>query len=305
MMNNTNNVHAHAPVQSEALAASGDGHAAPSQAPILNPAPTLRSTVAALPEAGPLAQSAAERLARQAQQWSAYALSVSRLHPATVYDKTLASLLFCLDNRARDFAVPSKLAGTSRYQFALRRLDDLNPLQGHPLATSETEGGELLVRFGSTDLGCVQGKHAAWLAPLLRLGASVRFLAVSGQSRHEGYLGCNVALAGLGAAMARLEAGQPAPVTPGEDVYLWRTRSGAAMSTVTASGRHSDTVEWGYSGSGPAELAYSVLIRFAPPHAAETLYQSYKDDVIAPMRHEGGVIRASSVVAWLCRRCAL
>ena len=266
MMNIHPNPNTSAPVH------SGDGQSAPTGAPI----PSTAAPRPACP--APSSPSQAERLARQAQQWAKHALGASRMHAGTVYDKALSSLLFCLDERARDFAVPTKLSGTSKHQLALRRLVQTNPHAGHPLTTCE-EDGEVTARFEGHLLGSVQSKHLPWLRPLLSAGARVRFLAVSGTTRDEGYLGCNVALSGIGAALPRLEAGTPAPLTSGEDVYLWRTLSGEARATVEPAGRHSGSPEWGYGGSGPADLAYAILLRYASPLDAEAHYQRFKEDV--------------------------
>lgn len=290
MMNHTN-PNAHTPVH------AGDGTNAPTSAPT----PAEPSVAMPQPVALP---SLVERLARQSKKWADFASSASRMQSGTIHRKALESLLFCIDERARDFAVPTKLSGTSSYQSTLRRLAQTNPRAGHPLSVQEADD-DLVVSFGEHTLGCIQSKHLPWLRTLLLSGASVRFLAVSGLDRTEGYLGCNVVLSGIGAALSCLNAGHGAPAPVGHDVHLWRTVSGGAKATVTPAGLHSDTVEWGYAGSGAAELAYAILIRFVSPCVAETLYQRFKDDVIAPMPHAGGVIRAPFVVSWLCQHGAL
>jgi hypothetical protein len=67
--------------------------------------------------------------------------------------------------------------------------------------------------------------------------------------------------------------------------------------------RHSPTgMEWGYAGSGPADLALNILLLAGLDQAeADWLYQDFKFAYIAPMPHEGGVIKTKEVRAWAGR----
>lgn len=63
---------------------------------------------------------------------------------------------------------------------------------------------------------------------------------------------------------------------------------------------HSPTgFEWGYGGSGPADLALNILGLFVPPSEAWRLHQDYKRDVVAGIPDEGITITAESVRTWL------
>lgn len=63
---------------------------------------------------------------------------------------------------------------------------------------------------------------------------------------------------------------------------------------------HSPTgFEWGYGGSGPADLALNVLALFVPLPEAWRLHQRYKFAVIARLPREGGTITAYSVRRWI------
>lgn len=42
-----------------------------------------------------------------------------------------------------------------------------------------------------------------------------------------------------------------------------------------------DGFSWGYNGSGPAQLAFAILIEFIPEAMAFQIYQSFKEDVIS------------------------
>ena len=154
-------------------------------------------------------------------------------------------------------------------------------------------------------------------------------------------LGCNVAFTGVGGALARMAGELATPngdgaaetpetglrlVVPAEaltaedpvrvrilperealtggpdDVVLWRTRDGTAHASVFHVVRHSPTgIEWGYLGSGPSDLALSVLSALADERTALELYQRFKQEVIARVPEEGGVLRAAEVRAWVDR----
>lgn len=64
--------------------------------------------------------------------------------------------------------------------------------------------------------------------------------------------------------------------------------------------RHSpDGFSWGYSGSGPAELAMCILWDYfgAEPHAV--LYQKFKEDCVAKWGHEDWTLSSDAIVSWL------
>jgi len=69
--------------------------------------------------------------------------------------------------------------------------------------------------------------------------------------------------------------------------------------------KHSpDGFEWGYGGSGPADLALNILAAYIGREKAEEngLYQEFKWDFIAPMPHKGGTIKRADVAIWLAKR---
>lgn len=67
--------------------------------------------------------------------------------------------------------------------------------------------------------------------------------------------------------------------------------------------RHSpDGYEWGYVGSGPAELALNILLLFTDYHTANPLYHDFKQEFLAGLPREGGVINATLIQAWLAMR---
>lgn len=63
---------------------------------------------------------------------------------------------------------------------------------------------------------------------------------------------------------------------------------------------HSPTgFEWGYGGSGPADLALNILALFVPPPEAWRLHQHFKRDVIAALPDEGGVLEPQAIRDWI------
>jgi hypothetical protein len=63
---------------------------------------------------------------------------------------------------------------------------------------------------------------------------------------------------------------------------------------------HSPTgFEWGYCGSGPADLALNVLLRFTDPATAERLHQPFKEKFVAPLPEDGGILRGLDIEEWL------
>jgi len=93
----------------------------------------------------------------------------------------------------------------------------------------------------------------------------------------------------------------PTPIRPLRDVRLWRA-CGYALADVPHAVRHSPTgIEWGYGGSGPADLARSILMHFYGPAVAEALYQRFKWDVVAriPRGVREYVLPAEQIAGWV------
>jgi len=244
------------------------------------------------------------RLANQAARWAAFARSHCRLRSENVNRKALESLQFSIVCGARDLAIPSKLSGTSRYQEALRTVHELHPLRGHRLSVTRV-GDQLQVSFADVMLGRVQNKHLGWLIPLLEHGTGIHLLQVTGTDCPDHWLGMNIAFSRVAPAIDRFSmassSGDGAPTgTDSGDIVLWRSPGGTARANVMHLVRHSPTgFEWGYHGSGPADLARSVLLRFVGRETADRLYQLFKHDIIASIPREGGLIEAALIRSWL------
>lgn len=53
-----------------------------------------------------------------------------------------------------------------------------------------------------------------------------------------------------------------------------------------------DGFEWGYGGSGPAQLALAILLEFTDEETARRLYQKFKWNVIAGLSHDSFILPA-------------
>jgi Family of unknown function (DUF6166) len=80
------------------------------------------------------------------------------------------------------------------------------------------------------------------------------------------------------------------------DVYLDPKRSQRVWN-------HSpDGFEWGYGGSGPAQLALAILLEHTTADMALNLHQEFKCDFVCRFPHHGWVLRSREVRAWLKAR---
>lgn len=62
--------------------------------------------------------------------------------------------------------------------------------------------------------------------------------------------------------------------------------------------KHSpDGFEWGYSGSGPAQLALALCIEVAGRGRAERSYQAVKDALVASIKTESWMLSGSQILA--------
>jgi Family of unknown function (DUF6166) len=67
---------------------------------------------------------------------------------------------------------------------------------------------------------------------------------------------------------------------------------------------HSPTgFNFGYGGSGPAQLALAIVLDFTDDEQMATAhYQDFKWEFICGMRHPGGTIMGDDIQAWLDKR---
>jgi len=102
-----------------------------------------------------------------------------------------------------------------------------------------------------------------------------------------------------------------------EGVTCWRAPDGTARSSIPQRHVHYAPTgfDWGFGGSGPADLALNVLALFLPlaadapdvslrdgtsvSEAAWALHQAFKYDLIATLPRAGGDISAKTIRAWI------
>jgi hypothetical protein len=64
--------------------------------------------------------------------------------------------------------------------------------------------------------------------------------------------------------------------------------------------RHSEDLEWGYCGSGCADLSLSILTDYLGDRCkADQFYQQFKFDIISGLAYEGWEIKGSEIDEWL------
>ena len=283
----------------------------------------------------PAAVAAATRAAAlgvldQAAAWAAFARARTTQQSVTLFQKAIESARFTTEERARAFAVPSKLAGTKAHAEHVQALAVSEPPRFLPLVVTE-QAGALVVSFEDAGgrlrpLGHVQPKHAGWAAPLLAHGVRLYLLAVTGLDREGATLGVNVAFGHVGPAVLAATAAPsgdgaatpPSPVacepaapygaaTAAEQAHavrLYRGPSGAGRARFEPAGFELgpvDEIEWGYAGWGPARLARLVLAYFEGAAVADWLGADFKGEVIAVVPREGVTLTAQDVRGWVER----
>lgn len=84
-------------------------------------------------------------------------------------------------------------------------------------------------------------------------------------------------------------------------IRLWRDDAGTARCNIPIRFYfHSPTgIEWGYGGSGPADLALNILVCFLSSNAAFGLHQRFKEDFIVPLPNAGGEIPLRAIQEWI------
>lgn len=90
------------------------------------------------------------------------------------------------------------------------------------------------------------------------------------------------------------------------DIICSRDRSGTARVNIPQTiVYHSPAgFEFGYGGSGPADLALNILARFTDHDTAFELHQRFKWAFVARLPEAGGRIAASDVEVWIAEQLA-
>lgn len=108
-------------------------------------------------------------------------------------------------------------------------------------------------------------------------------------------------------------------LSDGAEIYVWREpdngvqavireEDGAATRPLPRCGGHtatrSEDFEWnyGYGGSGPADLALSILTACVDRATAEQMYQAFKWEYCAGQRHRQWTISVRTIRKWIQRQ---
>ena len=85
------------------------------------------------------------------------------------------------------------------------------------------------------------------------------------------------------------------------DIVLKRGENGEVLTNVAqAIIEHSPCgFEWGYGGSGPADLALNILAMYTDRETAAALHQVFKWAFIAKLPRDGGTIKGKDIRRWL------
>lgn len=95
--------------------------------------------------------------------------------------------------------------------------------------------------------------------------------------------------------------------TGGCDVYVEDTESGDRHELdprLNMVNHSPDGFQWGYSGSGPAQLAFAILMElYDDEEIAHEHYQEFKDDVISSLTGgEDFLLSQGEVYEWMEKR---
>lgn len=89
-------------------------------------------------------------------------------------------------------------------------------------------------------------------------------------------------------------------VDAGVDQREYRLTAEASQAVVNHS---PDGFEWGYHGSGPAQLSLAIILDLGyPPQEARMLYQDFKSAFIAKADRKGFELHEEDIKQWLKNR---
>jgi hypothetical protein len=96
------------------------------------------------------------------------------------------------------------------------------------------------------------------------------------------------------------------PYKDGDDIVLRREGmfgENKIMNVRRKIVKHSPSgMEWGYGGSGPADLALNILAMFVPEQRAQEIYQDFKFEFVASVPKDGGTIKYQDIQDWIKRK---
>lgn len=253
-----------------------------------------------------------QRIGLLADCWRIHATRHSSLKANEVAKHAILAACFTLKHRCNDLTVPLKLEATARHQAELERLCHRGTGFGTELQLYQA-GLLLEMRCGDDVIGAIPRSHTPWIRSLLPYGADLRLASILGCDREEGSLEVVVMVTRTGRALQLVrrpvvsngsvnKVAEPGATSQALPIRLWREKDGTPRTNIP--NLYEDSIqghEWGYAGSGPAELAFSILQQFVPKDDAWAMHGAFKDDVLDPMPWEGGEITRQSVRHWISR----
>src|SRR4051794_10424179 len=68
--------------------------------------------------------------------------------------------------------------------------------------------------------------------------------------------------------------------------------------------KHANQPEWGYAGSGPAQLALALLADALDDDVAMELHQKFKFGIVAGFEHQGWILTQAEIRSWIAELLA-
>jgi hypothetical protein len=138
-----------------------------------------------------------KQLANEAQKWNDFVRQHSRMHDATIWYKTMESIQFSRDVKAKSFAIPTKLVQLDKNLWRIARQYKGGYLR---LESYIEEDNTISIFYPNSGIkmGEIQAKHKDWLLPLLLSENPPTFhlIGISGGTDGKNY-GVNVAIGNI------------------------------------------------------------------------------------------------------------
>lgn len=84
-----------------------------------------------------------------------------------------------------------------------------------------------------------------------------------------------------------------------KDVYV----EGKELLPLDSQGVTSSGFNWGYGGSGPAQLALALLLKFSNAEFAQRHYEQFKWDLIAILPQDDFEFQEEIITDWIKKYC--
>lgn len=92
------------------------------------------------------------------------------------------------------------------------------------------------------------------------------------------------------------------PDTATVEVYVSTGRMYFLNPRLDLANHSPDGFQWGYAGSGPAQLALALLADAADDETARGLYQIFKQEIVAKIDDDSWRMTSDEINLWITRR---